>query len=750
MAAAEDSEFENADSSLTDVESVLHLCKRSFPTKILKWHYRSKHESLIAVSNQEFYDNELLIYPSPAHDLPEVGLKFNLVPDSVYDRGRSSVNRKEAQVVVAAAIEHYRKWPNKSLGIGAFNIRQQQAILEEVELQLKLSPEMEDAFSSSHNEHFFVKNLETIQGDERDVIFLSVGFGFDETRQLSKNFGPLNQDGGQRRLNVLISRSRERCVVFSNFRASDLQLDTGAPVGLRALKRFLDYAENRTLYTSSEGGEDTDSPFEDAVYSFLTNNGYEVRKQVGCARFRIDLAVVDPLNPGRYLVAIECDGAKYHSSPVARDRDRLREQILRKLGWQIHRIWSTDWYRSRRDTENRLLQVIRNLKEGTHSSRDSEADRTAEDNVQRPADEEGPVSQAAIERDLPEGIKVPLYGVCQKLPFKNRGDLHLQPVEQLAFNVIHITEEEGPIHAHEVIHRMRSLWGLGRTGDRIVEIVKKAIRVAVKQGKIELRGKFLWMPNQRKVVVRKRTDDPKPDIQLICEEEIQEAVRVVLKAQFSTALEDLALAASRLLGFQATRDDTCRKIQRVIEGMVQTGELEQMPNDAIHFGSASAADLTLPEAPVRASRLKDPPEEYVLSRPQFQNVNNDSIRELVDNAKEYQRGAREKGAIVKIDGILIKAKSVGDMYSQALKHLVSSGLIKKISLPYATSSKRNLLSDKPEHPTGNSFVIPIKHENYFMEAHKDYKNAIAHLKNMLDESGIPFESIDSNDENSGK
>jgi hypothetical protein len=295
------------------------------------------------------------------------------------------------------------------------------------------------------------------------------------------------------------------------------------------------------------------------------------------------LAVVDPRNPGKYLVAVECDGAKYHSSPVARDRDRLREQILKKLGWQIYRIWSTDWYRNRRDTENRLLQAIKRLKESSAPQERSEAEKTAENNSPSSADGDGPAGQASFEKDLPESVGVPLYEACQSLPFKNRGDLHLQPIDQLALNVIHIVKEEGPIHVHELIRRMRSLWGLGRTGDRIVDVGKQAIRAAVRQGRVEMRGKFLWAPNRLKVKVRKRTDDPKPDIELICEEEIQEAVRLVLTAQFSTAMEDLAVAASRLFGFQATRDDTSRQIQSVIKAMISSGELEQMPTGAIHF-----------------------------------------------------------------------------------------------------------------------------------------------------------------------
>ena len=357
----EDEDYEIA--SLSDMESILHLCKGRFPTKMLRWHYRSRHESLIALSNQEFYDNNLLIYPSPCHETNTLGLKFEYMEDTVYDRGRSSSNRQEARRVVEAAGEHFKKYgETKSLGIGTFNIKQQQAILEEVELYLRKNQKLEKYFSSDMDEHFFVKNLETIQGDERDVIFISVGYGKDENGHLSLNFGPLNREGGERRLNVLITRAREKCVVFSNFRHSEIDLNENAAFGLRALKSFLKYSETKRLDNTYSTSETAETAFEDSLYEFLKAHDYDVHKQVGCAGFRIDLAVLDPSESGRYLLGIECDGESYHSSPVARDRDRLRQQILEGLGWHIYRVWSTDWYRNRLESEKRLLTAVENAK----------------------------------------------------------------------------------------------------------------------------------------------------------------------------------------------------------------------------------------------------------------------------------------------------------------------------------------------------------------------------------------------------
>ena len=342
-----------------DMESILNVCKRSFPVKTLRWHYRSRHESLIAVSNQEFYDNRLYVYPSPMQKDERLGLKFVYLPDAVYDRGKSGANRIEARAVAKAVFEHFRKYPDKSLGVGTFNIKQQEAIQEEIEALLKANPGFDLNSGNERGEHFFVKNLETIQGDERDVIFLSVGFGFDSSRKLSLNFGPLNREGGERRLNVLITRAREKCVVFTNFTSRDLVLDENSPFGLRSLKVFLEFAESGRLPSPVCSREDFDSPFEETVSNFLTENGCEVHRQIGCAGYRLDLAIPDPGHPGRYVLGIECDGKSYHSSHVARDRDRLRQQVLDGLGWKIYRVWSTDWYLHPKESKEKLLGAVK-------------------------------------------------------------------------------------------------------------------------------------------------------------------------------------------------------------------------------------------------------------------------------------------------------------------------------------------------------------------------------------------------------
>lgn len=567
--------------SVAEVESILHQCSRSFPVKTLKWHYRSRHESLIALSNQEFYQNRLFVYPSSAEKVPYLGLEFAYNPGSIYDRGRSSTNRIEAQILVESVFKHYQQFPEKSLGVGAFSVKQQQSILEEIEYRIRANPELETCLSHTNKESFFVKNLETIQGDERDVIFISMGYGFDKEHRLSKNFGPLNKEGGERRLNVLITRARERCVLFSNFRAQDLTIENTDPKGLDALRKFMDFAENRNLISLGAYQEDSESPFEDLVYGFLVSKGYQVRKQIGCAGYRVDLAIVNSIAPGKYLIGIECDGAKYHLSPVARDRDRLRQTILENLGWRIHRIWSTDWFRNRLPTQERLIKAIEQANTDLKQN-DGKAATQRRNHV--------PKQPLTIQRESKydqesEKIddQVPLYQACKSIGISTLGNLHEISPSLLAKAVTEVVKIEAPVHKNEVIHRIRATWGLHRTGNRIVIAVERGIEVAKQMGQIERRGSFLWLNSQSTINIRRRTTDPAPKIDLICDEEIIEAVRFILKKQYATDKKELAEKTARLFGFLSLHDQTLTRITKLINELIQNGTLKQLISGLINL-----------------------------------------------------------------------------------------------------------------------------------------------------------------------
>ena len=354
---------EEEESVTADIESILGLfASKGAPSRQLRWHYRSRHESLIAVSNREFYDNNLVVFPSPDAGREENGLRFHHLPDSVYDRGGSRTNQEEARAVVDAVMQHAVQNPDLSLGVAAFSQAQAHAIDDQLETRRRQDDSAEEFFSSHPEEPFFVKNLENVQGDERDVIFISVSYGRDATGQVSHNFGPLNNQGGGRRLNVLITRAKRRCHVFTNLSADDIDLNRTASEGVRVLKTFLAYAQTGFMPDDVpyESGFTVDSPFQQEVVRRLQERGYQVHQEVASHNKFVDIGVVDPERPGRYILGIECDGASYHSSRSARDRDRLRQMLLEDKGWKLHRIWSTDWFRS---PERELERAVRAIEE---------------------------------------------------------------------------------------------------------------------------------------------------------------------------------------------------------------------------------------------------------------------------------------------------------------------------------------------------------------------------------------------------
>jgi len=364
--AMESDEFEDESDVVEDAsfESILNSFDSfGFPSKMLNWHYRSKDETLIAYSNYHFYENRLFTFPNSASDGLDTGLKFIYVPDGVYKRGVGARhNLVEARKVAELVLEHLTKTPELSLGIVTFSMSQRRAIEAEIDNIRKKHPENNAFFSYDVDEPIFIKNLENVQGDERDVIILSVGYGKDETGKMAMNFGPINREGGARRLNVAVTRARYSLKLVASIEPEDIDLTHSNSLGATLLRNYLEVARDgvKAVYKDEKLTSDAefDSPFEQSVYQELTRQNIQLKPQVGVSNYRIDLGVVDPEQPGRFLLGIECDGASYHSAFTARDRDRLRQQVLEGLGWKIHRIWSRDWIQNRDAEIQKVLAAI--------------------------------------------------------------------------------------------------------------------------------------------------------------------------------------------------------------------------------------------------------------------------------------------------------------------------------------------------------------------------------------------------------
>jgi very-short-patch-repair endonuclease len=340
-------------------ESILDLAQITFTHRMLRWHYRSRHPSLIQFSNSEFYDNELVVFPSPSQENERYGLTCQFVGGTFVD----NVNRDEAKQIALAAVDHLRTHPSRSLGVVAMNVHQKELIEAEIEALASGDPLLFSLTENSEGktEPFFVKNLENVQGDERDVIMISMTYGPETPGgRVPQRFGPINQEVGWRRLNVLFTRAKERMHVITSMRAQDIVLADNASRGTQALKSFLKFLEvgrNTRVYESQR---QPDSDFEHAVLEGLAGLGYRCVPQLGVAGFFLDIAVCDPDQPGEFVAGIECDGKTYHSTKSARDRDRLRQDILEDLGWEIERIWSVDWFQ---DPRGELMRVHTKLQQ---------------------------------------------------------------------------------------------------------------------------------------------------------------------------------------------------------------------------------------------------------------------------------------------------------------------------------------------------------------------------------------------------
>ena len=347
-----------------EAESILDVCQNCFDKRRLRWHYRSEHEQLIAFSNHEFYDNDLIVFPSPHPKDESYGVHYKYVENGYYTKRR---NRTEAQQVAMAVIEHLQRHPELSLGVATFNLEQRDLIHDILEHLQKENPWLEKAFKKNENPEypFFIKNLENVQGDERDVIIISTTYGPDQNAgKVYQRFGPINSPVGWRRLNVIVTRAKRRLIIFTSMHSSDIRVTPGASQGVIALKKYLEFAETgRIIDLGHQTGKDPDSDFEIAVAKQLNNYGYKTSYQIGVAGFFIDIGVHHPFSEEEFILGIECDGAAYHSAKSIRDRDILRQRILESKGWRIYRIWSTDWFKNKEKELQNLLGYLEKLTE---------------------------------------------------------------------------------------------------------------------------------------------------------------------------------------------------------------------------------------------------------------------------------------------------------------------------------------------------------------------------------------------------
>lgn len=542
------------------MESVLTLCEaRGLGSRMLEWHYRSRDPSLIKVSNREFYDDGLILPPSPLQADPEFGLCFTQVA-GVYDKGGKRDNRKEGEAIVARVAEHARKHPSLSLGIVTFSFAQRNVITELLELARRSDAVLDAFMREGQSEDLFVKNIENVQGDERDVILVSVGYGpaVAGGRLTSMSFGPVNGEGGERRLNVLFTRARIRCEVFASFDPGDIDVSRTAGDGPRILKRFLEYAKTGQLEEHAPSGLGADTPFEEDVAEVIRSLGFLADPQVGSTGFRIDIGVRHPDRPGTYVLAVECDGAAYHSALWARERDRLRQDVLEHLGWRFHRIWSTDWFYNRRAEIERLRQALVAAREAAEAGI-----RVDGANKSRPASQTvyEPVSVIAIP-DVVER-KMPAYQRAV-FPVNSSQEPHEVSTVILADLVKRIVEAEGPIHVEEAARRIASCFGKEKAGSRIVTATRAALaRAQSHDSQLLSDGTFWFIRDQSETPpVRDRSLENGATLKAanISMLEVEAALAIAREDNAGGNDAELVRSAARLLGFRRVGADLQSRI----------------------------------------------------------------------------------------------------------------------------------------------------------------------------------------------
>ncbi|MGW1324756.1 DUF3320 domain-containing protein [Streptomyces antibioticus] len=608
-AAVEDDSDEYDEDVPDTFESLLHACKAGALRELsLRWHYRSRHEDLITFSNKSFYGNSMVTFPGALDHGNDIGVEF-FPTQGVYDRGGRRDNRAEAEFVARRVIHHFDTRPSRTLGVVALSQAQAATIDQAVQQARLLRPDLDHCFTEDRLDGFFVKNLESVQGDERDVMIMSIGYGPDEHGKFGTNFGPINKGGGWRRLNVAVTRARFRMEVVASFRGSGLA--DSANEGVQHLKRYLDYAENGHAVLAqdvTQADAEPDSPFEESVLEVLRDWGYRVQPQVGVAGYRIDIGVRHPQFPGTYALGIECDGAMYHSSRTARDRDRLREEVLAGLGWRLHRIWGTDWYRGRAAAELRLREAVElAVERGPMSGAASTVPRTGptlaaeHDNVgdtsgtgeaaplagisavpdtSEPGNYAYPTDAADHERvpvdSEPDRPWSSLYEACE-MTVPSPYELHMPEARpELRTLLNRIIGIEGPIHEELLVQRAREAWGVARAGNRIRDNVREVVRGLVRSGQVTVDGSFLDVAGREELDARVPGEGDTPrKAAHIAPVERQLAVYELAAECPGTSRDELVRHAGEFFGWRRTGRDIRSFLDSDIDELLRRGRLRE-------------------------------------------------------------------------------------------------------------------------------------------------------------------------------
>ncbi|MDR1538045.1 MAG: DUF4011 domain-containing protein [Clostridiales bacterium] len=577
-------------------DSILEETARVLPNRTLLWHYRSKHENLIAFSNQEIYENELVTFPGSKNNGVDNGVEFIFVESGTYEgKGR---NTSEARRCVELVKYHIDKTPNRSLGIIAFSESQQKAIALEIQKFREQHPEYESYFIEDKEDEFFVKNLENVQGDERDTIILSVSYAKtkeqrDNNRPMALRFGPLGQPGGERRLNVAITRAKYNVKLVSSIKPSDIDLSRTKSEGVKMLRQYMDFAIDSSSLLRIGQVEAEKDLFLDVVAKYLISHGYEIKKQVGCSDYKVDLAVLHPHVEDCYVAGIELDGFSYASAKSAGDRDHLRKSVLESMGWRLYRVWSPEWVAQQDIEGEKLLHfvevAIREYEEMKNSASPEQTiqlhkEPFAEGAQVRSCNESSsPITSTDARPNNPYGFSEYKKAAWNETPRYEKffGD------DRLAEEIKYIVGIEQPIYIDLLYQRLSGAFGKQKATSTVHKAVDRVMRGSKLKGQIERDNDgFVTLVGFKDLKARiPAAGDSSREINCISLDEIGIAMLAIAAQEVEMTSGRLIDATAKALGYARKGDRMMTCMKNALERLLKQGRIKLVDEKIVVIGS---------------------------------------------------------------------------------------------------------------------------------------------------------------------
>ena len=551
---------------MEDLESILDDCLAlSMPEKHLLWHYRSKHESLIAFSNSEYYENKLLTFPSPDN----IESKVRFVPiEGHYDKGKSRQNKSEAQAIVNEIARRLKdkELRKRSIGVVTFSIVQQ-GLIEDMLSDLFIFDHELERLAYECEEPLFVKNLENVQGDERDIILFSIGYGPDKNGKVSMNFGPLNRLGGERRLNVAVSRARYEMIIFSTLRSDQIDLNRTSAIGVAGLKRFMEYAERGTQITSKVQSSSNEESINHIIAKELTNRGYLVHTNIGSSGYKIDIGIVDQNNPAKYKLGIICDGENYRQAKMVRDREIVQNSVLKMLGWKIYKVWTLDWFENP-DT------VIESIQKALNSCDEINEDPKNKEIETQNISSEHIILEKNVKEDNKEKIRREYQATILDSSNCYSEEFFFSENRKIILDQINkVIETEAPISRTLLCKRILAAWNISRLGPRIDSYLEELFNWKNYYVSESENLNFYWIDETQyhnfdyfRTGERDAVDLPP--------EEVANALKYVLTDEISLPTADLSRLCAQLFGFARNGTNVDAAIHRGIRKAEKRGFLK--------------------------------------------------------------------------------------------------------------------------------------------------------------------------------